>query len=105
MNNIPLYQIANYNRIYENFRSRNVDRCMFVYVPNNLGDAALANVLGEPDGAAILGIWELILKLCSGQPKPRHGCLTADGKLGRRYCAGELARLFRRPNRYQDDTA
>ena len=94
----PLYQIADWNKHFENNRSRLVDQCRFACIPNKLGGAGLANVLGEGDGDAIYGNWSLLVHLCSGQPKPRNGYLTADGKKdGRRFSAAELARLFRRP--------
>jgi hypothetical protein len=94
----PLYRILEYNTTFENFKSRERDKCHFICVPNKHGGAGLANVQGEPDGAAIYGIYQWILQLVSRQSRPRQGWLTADGKEdGRRYCAPELARLFRRP--------
>jgi hypothetical protein len=95
---LPLYQVIDWDKHFENFRSRAVDRCLFVCVPNKHGGAGLANVQGELDGAANYGVWVWILELCSRHPKPRQGYLTADGsKDGRRYSVAELARLFRRP--------
>ena len=98
MNQPPLYQIANYDRFFENHKSRLVDRCSFVCVPNKHGGCGLSNLLSEPNGAAVYGIWMLILQVCSRQPRPRCGYLTVDGTPnGRRYSSAELANLFRRP--------
>jgi len=95
---VPLYQIVNYDDHFENSRSRKRDQCSFVCVPNKNDGVCLANILGEPDGAAIYGIWILLLQLCSRQRKPRNGYLTADGKKdGRRLSAAELSRIFNRP--------
>jgi hypothetical protein len=95
---LPLYQIVDYDEHFENNKSRLRERCAFVCVPNKHGGSGLSNVLGEPDGSAIYGIWMLILQLCSRQRKPREGYLTQDGKKnGRRLGARELANLLRRP--------
>ncbi len=94
----PLYQIVDWNEHFENFKSRKVDMCRYVCVPNKPGGLGFKNVLGEGDGPAIYGIWMLIVQLCSRQRKKREGWLTEDGKRdGRPLSLMELSRAFGRP--------
>src|SRR5437899_2456712 len=58
----------------------------------------LLNIICEHDGAAVYGIWALLVDLCRRQPAPRSGWLTEDGKReGSRYTLETLAGLFHRP--------
>jgi hypothetical protein len=60
--------------------------------------ARLMNVLEEVDGAAIYGIFSLLVNLCRRQPAPRAGWLTENGKPdGVRYTVETLSELFHRP--------
>jgi hypothetical protein len=93
----PLLQLVDWNKHFENNKSRERDRCGFVCVPNKFGGVGLTNVLDHPEGAAIYGIWVLILELCSKQHRPRDGWLTDNGRPdGRPLGPEQLARLFRR---------
>lgn len=93
----PLYQIVDWNKYFENNKSREVGRCGFVCFPNRHGGIGISNVLSEPDGAAVYGIWALIVQFCSRQTK-REGWLTSDGtRDGFRIGAAAFARTFRRP--------
>lgn len=97
---LPLYQIRDWNETFENFKSRSVKDAKFVCKPNKHGGVGLMNVLVEPDGRTIYGVWCLLLDLCSRQRTPREGWLTANGKKdGRRYRVAELAYLFRATER------
>ncbi len=90
-------QVLNWQKHFENSKSRERDRCGFVCVPNKMG-MGLALMLAEPDGAAMYGIFCLMLGLLSRQPKPRDGYLTGTGQADDRYLTGsELALLWRRP--------
>src|SRR5438105_183446 len=96
--NEPLFQVVNWNGHFENNKSRERDRCGFVCIPNKHGGLGLTTVLQHPEGAAIYGIWALILELCSKQRRPREGWLTDSGRAdGRPISVEQLARLFRRP--------
>lgn len=110
-NPLPLYQIVNWDQ-FENSKSRTFAKPQFVCVPNKHGGAGLSNVQGEHDGAAIYGVWQWILQMCSRQAvgeyktasgkkvftSQRDGWLTDNGKKdGRRLSARELANMFRRP--------
>lgn len=95
---LPLYQIEGWNDYFENAKSRTYDRCQYVVSPNKHGGSGWSNVMGEPDGAAIWGIWKMLLDVCSRQRKPREGWLTSDGKKnGRRLTQRELSNQLRRP--------
>lgn len=98
MANPPLYQVVDWNLHFENAKSRTYDRCQYVVSPNKHGGSGWSNVMGDENGAAIWGIWKMILDVCSRQRRPREGWLTADGKKeGRRLTDRELSNLFRRP--------
>lgn len=95
---IPLYQIVDYERHFENYKSKTIERCSWFAMPNKHGGVGWSNLMARPNGAVIYGIWVCLVQLCSRQRLPRCGYLTADGKRdGRRYSVSELARLFRRP--------
>lgn len=94
---VPLYQVIDWNDTFENAKSRECKQPSHVYKPNKMG-IGLMNILVEEDGRTIYGTWCLILDLVSRQKKPRGGYLTANGKAdGRRYRVAELAYLFRAP--------
>lgn len=91
------YQIANWNRTYENNKSRDRDRCSYVCVPNKQGGLGLARILLQPDGLAVYGLWHLIVGLASQQPRTREGWMTDDGKeLGAPWTTEGMAVRWRR---------
>jgi hypothetical protein len=93
---LPLYQIVEWNDNFENNKSRQRDRCSYVCIPNKLGGVGQTTILGQPNGAALLCIFELIVKYCSRQRAPRMGYLTADGKPdGWRLGSEQLSHMLR----------
>jgi hypothetical protein len=95
--NLPLYQVVEWNRLYENNKSRERDQCSFVCVPNDDGPA-IAAILGQYEGLQIIGIWLLIMKLCSRQRRPREGYLTLNGRPDEwRLGADQLAHMWKVP--------
>jgi hypothetical protein len=98
MANLPLYQVVDWNENFESAKSRLIQRCANTYAPNKHGGSGWSNVMAEEHGAAIWGIWKMLLDICSRQSRPRAGWLTADGKKeGRRLSARELSNQLRRP--------
>jgi hypothetical protein len=101
MNELPLYQIVNWNENFENNGSRKIRNCLYVCIPNKFGGHGLTAVLNSGpgiEGQAVYGTWHLIVEYCSKQRSPRDGYLTADGKKdGVRLCVAELARMFKAP--------
>ena len=74
-----LYQINNWDQNYENFKSRKVNHCSFVCVPNKQDGMGFTTLMSLPDGASIYGIWHMLLGACSKHPWPREGWLTEGG--------------------------
>lgn len=107
MSTLPLYQIDGWDDNFENFKSRTIDKCQYLNLPNKQGGSGWSNVMGEADGMAIYGVWVSIATMCSRQRRHevaaggkllREGYLTDNGKKdGRRLSARELSNMFRRP--------
>ena len=94
----PLLQINNWDAVFEKTKSRYVDKCSWVCVPSKQDSIGLMTVLSEADGAAIYGVWILLVQRCVKQPSPRAGWLTQNGKRdGVRFTIPMLASAFRRP--------
>jgi hypothetical protein len=94
----PLLQIVGWDSVFEKTKSRYVEKCSYVCVPAKQDSVGLLNVLGEENGAAIYGIWMLLVQRCAKQPTPRAGWLTENGKPdGRRFTIELLSHMFRRP--------
>lgn len=95
---MKLYQVVNWNENFENNKSRERDQCSFVCVPNKQHGMGFTRIMAEKDGAAIYGIWALMIGALSRQKKPRNGYLTEDGhKTGTPWAQSDLAVLWRRP--------
>ena len=92
------YQILGWNNHFENNKSREREKCSFVCVPNKQDGMGLANILAQPDGLAIYGIWQLMIGAASRQGKHRDGWLTDDGhQTGTAWTASDMAVLWRCP--------
>lgn len=92
------YRIAGWSTRFENNKSRERDRCSFVCLPNKQDGLGLAHILSEPDGAALFGIWTLVVQACSRHGRPRNGWLTEDGtEDGTPFAVEDLAMRWRRP--------
>ena len=73
----PLYQVIDWDKYFENSRSRQIDECRFVLVPNKQHGLGYGRLMtSEPSH---YGVWIAILCLCSRQPSPRDGYLTEGG--------------------------
>lgn len=92
----PLYQIREWNKFFENHKSRIVEQCSFVCVPNKQDGMGLTRILSHENGLQIYGVWCLIVGACSRQRLPREGYLTDTGTaLGRRWSAADMAERWR----------
>lgn len=95
---MKLYRIKDWNKHFENDRSRTRNKCSFVCVPNKQHGMGFSYLMAEIDGATIYGVFHLIVGACSQQSPPRHGLLTADGELtGSPWGPDDMAVKFRRP--------
>jgi uncharacterized phage protein (TIGR02220 family) len=95
-----VYQVKDWDRNYENNKSREREDCSFVCVPNSHSGLGISRVLDEKDGATIYGIFNLIVGACSRQRKPREGWMTQDGHpTGTPWAVADLSLMFRRPEK------
>lgn len=93
-----LYRVRNWDGNFENNRTRQIECCTHVWVPNKQHGLGFTYLLSQKDGAAVIGIWYLIVEACSLQKLPREGYLTDTGKPdGRVWTAKTLALRWRRP--------
>jgi hypothetical protein len=91
------YRIRDWDRCFETAQSRKVDKLQWFGMPNKQHGLGLTWILAQSDGAAIYGIWCLILGACSHQAAPRQGWLTQDGTPGGvPWTAEDLAMRWRR---------
>ena len=73
------YQIIDWLQTFENNRSRQIEKCNFVCLPNKQG-LGLSMLLAEPNGHAMFGVFVLIVEKCSQHRATRDGWLTVDGR-------------------------
>jgi hypothetical protein len=93
---VTVYRIRNWSTNFENNRSRVMRTCRYVCMPNKQDGLGLTRILAQPDGAAIFGVWCLILQACSRQ-SVREGWLTDDGTAaGRPWDLDDIAFRWRR---------
>ena len=93
-----IYRVKNWDATFENYKSRERNLCSFHIVPNKQTGLGFTRLLCEPDGAAVYGIFHMILGALSQQLAPRHGYLTDTGSPdGYPWTAADLALRFRRP--------
>ncbi len=93
---MSVYQIRHWSKHFENHKSRGVESCRYVCMPNKQDGLGLTRILAERDGLAIFGVWCLILQACSRHQK-RDGWLTDDGtENGRPWDLDDLALRWRR---------
>ena len=103
-----IYQILGWDSHFENNRSRQVEKCNFVCVPNKQSGMGFRRLLREPDGMAIYGLWHCILGACSQQQvgvgdgkqwrSLRDGWLTDNGRAdGVAWTEEDLSVKFGRP--------
>ncbi len=91
-----VYQVRDWDRHFENFKSRTVDRCGYVCTPNKQHGEGLTYILSLNDGLSIYGVFNLILGACSQHGKPREGWLTNDGTAqGKPWTASSLSIRWR----------
>lgn len=94
-----IYRVKNWNDHFENHKSRTIEECSFVCVPNKHHGLGFSRIMAEQDGAAIYGVWILILGICSRHRRPRGGWLTHDGhREGTALTPEDLSLQFRRPS-------
>ena len=92
-----LYRVKHWEDHFENNRTRQIECCTHVWVPNKQHGLGFTFILSQPDGACILGIWYLIIEACSLQKLPRQGFLTDTGtSVGRQWNVTTMTLRWRR---------
>lgn len=95
---MTVYRIPDWDIHFENNKSRDIEECSFVAMPNKQHGMGLTRILAQADGGAIFGIWCLILQAASRQKRPRAGWLTDDGTPeGNPWDIEDMALRWRRP--------
>jgi hypothetical protein len=89
----PLLRVRDWDRLYENNRSRELGRTDWFPAPNNLSADSYVELVSHVDGAAHFGVWNALLMVAS-RAKPR-GALVRDD--GRTHDPESLARVTRLP--------
>lgn len=90
----PMLQVRDWDRLYENNRSRDMKRTSWFPAPNDLSADGYVELAAHERGAAHFGVWNAILMVAS-RAKPRRGLLVKED--GRPHTAESLARITRFP--------
>ncbi len=86
-------RVRNWNKLYENNRTRGLKRMEWVPVPNRMDGDGFTELLDHPNGVAHFGCWNLCLQVAS-RCDPRGVLVRTDG---RPHDAVSLARITRAP--------
>lgn len=78
MGDLKLYRIKDWDKHYENNKSRERERCSFCCVPNKQDGLGYGLLLNEPNGESLYGAFVAVVLVASKQ-KVRKGYLTANG--------------------------
>jgi len=73
-----MYQITDWNTIYENAHTRKLKTLHWVPTPNKHDGEGFGRIFLEPDGCALYGAWHLILQVGS-KCQPRGRLCRRDG--------------------------
>lgn len=72
------YQVINWQKHFENDRSRSIDDCAWVKLPNKDG-MSLSYILSLPEGCVVFSVFIRLIQSLSKQRLPREGWMTFDG--------------------------
>jgi len=89
----PMMRVRDWDRIYENNRSRDMKRTNWFPAPNDLSADSYVELVSNDDGAAHFGVWIALLMVAS-RTKQRGSLAWEDG---RPHTIESLARLTRLP--------
>jgi hypothetical protein len=90
----PVLRVRDWDRLYENNRSRDLKRTDWFPAPNDLSADGYVDLVTHPDGAAHLGVWHAVLMVAS-RAKHRRGVLVKED--GRPHTTHSLAGVTRLP--------
>lgn len=97
-----VYRVRDWDRHFETHETRKLARIRFLLTPNQHDGMGIQRVLHHDHGAAVFGLWNLIIQALSRQRKPRQGWLTEDGRRpgepgGTPWDVEDLSLRWRRP--------
>ena len=76
---MKLYRIKHWSEVFENSRSRMVEKLAWVAIPNRHDGENYTAMITQPDGAELFSAWVLIIQVAS-KCQPRGSLLRGDGK-------------------------
>jgi hypothetical protein len=85
------FRIKNWDKYFENNRSREMKRLEWVPVPNKMDGSGYAELVDHPNGAAHLGAWLAIIEIASRNET--RGTLVRDGKIQTPQALARISRL------------
>lgn len=97
---LNVLRVRDWNKLYENNRTRGLKRMEWVPVPNRMDGDGFTELLDHPNGVAHFGCWNLCLQVAS-RCDPRGVLVRADG---RPHDAASLARMTRVPAAIFEET-
>jgi hypothetical protein len=74
-----LYKIKDWEKHFENSRSREIDQCRFCAMPTKQDGLGYGRLIRMPNGPALYGAFVAVVLIAAKQKRPRKGYLTADG--------------------------
>lgn len=89
-----MLRVRDWDRLYENNRSRDMKRTSWFPAPNDLSADGYVELVAHEQGAAHFGVWNAILMVAS-RARPRRGLLVKED--GRPHTAESLERVTRLP--------
>jgi uncharacterized phage protein (TIGR02220 family) len=97
------YSIVNWDRLFENNRTRELKKLDWVPIPNKHDGDGFTELMDRPNGVAIFGAWVLILQLAS-KCNPR-GCLYRQNPASpcEPHTAASISRITRCPEKIITD--
>jgi len=85
-------RVRDWDQLYENNRSRELNRTAWFPAPNDLAADWYAEIVSDQDGAAHLGVWYALLMVAS-KAKPRGSLVRSDGQPHRLESLARVTRL------------
>jgi hypothetical protein len=71
--NPPVVRVRDWDKLYENNRSRGLGRTAWFPAPNDLGADWYAEIVSDEGGAAHLGVWHALLMVAQSHTPRRVG--------------------------------
>ena len=78
--NTPMLRVPDWDRLYENNRSRDMKRTGWFPVPNDLSANSYVELVSHDDGPAHFGTWVALLMVASGRSRGVTWCGKMVGR-------------------------